>query len=60
MPKNKNQRAYENQCTDITEVGQHLADNPTCAMSFEDVQVLAYENKCREETYSRMSLYPRL
>ena len=24
--------------TNITEVGQRLADNPTCAMSFEDVQ----------------------
>ena len=34
--------------TNITEVGQHLADNPTCSMSFEDVQVLAYENKMRK------------
>ena len=34
--------------TNITEVGQHLADNPTCSMSFEDVQVLAYENKIRK------------
>ena len=31
--------------TNITEVGQHLADNPTCSMSFEDV--FAYENKMR-------------
>ena len=34
--------------TNITEVGQHLADNPTCSMSFEDVRVLAYENKMRK------------
>ena len=34
--------------TNITEVGQHLADNPTCSMSFEDVQVLTYENKMRK------------
>ena len=34
--------------TNITEVGQHLADNPTWSMSFEDVQVLAHENKMRK------------
>ena len=33
--------------TNITEVGQHLAYNPTCAMSLEDVQVLAFEKKMR-------------
>ena len=33
--------------TNITEVGQHFAYNPTCAMSFEDVQVLAFEKKMR-------------
>ena len=35
--------------TNITEVGQHLAYNPTCSMSFEDVQLLAYENKMRKK-----------
>ena len=34
--------------TNITEAGQHLADNPTCSMSFEVIQVLAYENKMRK------------
>ena len=34
--------------TNITEVGQQPADNPTCSMSFEDVQALAYENKMRK------------
>ena len=34
--------------TNITEMGQHLAPNPTCSMSFEDFQVLAYENKMRK------------
>ena len=34
--------------TNITEVGQHLDDNIACSMSFEDVQVLAYENKMRK------------
>ena len=34
--------------TNITEVGKHLADSPTCTISFEDVTILTFGHRMRK------------